>query len=319
LSGEVVGLLAALLWAVGSVLLTVGAKRLHVVPLNLVRCVVSTIFFWALLPLYGGFGALAGIPAVTWAWLAVSVLGLLVIGDTLYFRSLDLAGVSWAMPVANINPIWTVLLASLLVGEPLTWRLLAGALLVVAGIALLSRSPKKVGAGPVASEARQSARPLQASKPVVSNPHGHADPGAKDRRTGLLLALATSLLWAIGFIALKPGTADMHSVVANSIRQPMAMVMLLGLTLGQGRWRDLRRLDRRSWAIIIVASFIGTAVGTLLFIMAIQMAGSGRTAVLTAASPVMALPFSMLWLQERPTRWTILGTLLTVVGIGLVV
>jgi transporter family protein len=247
------------------------------------------------------------------------VLGLLVIGDTLYFRSLDLAGVSWAMPVANINPIWTVLLASLLVGEPLTWRLLAGALLVVAGIALLSRSPKKVGAGPVASEARQSARPLQASKPVVSNPHGHADPGAKDRRTGLLLALATSLLWAIGFIALKPGTADMHSVVANSIRQPMAMVMLLGLTLGQGRWRDLRRLDRRSWAIIIVASFIGTAVGTLLFIMAIQMAGSGRTAVLTAASPVMALPFSMLWLQERPTRWTILGTLLTVVGIGLVV
>jgi drug/metabolite transporter (DMT)-like permease len=197
------------------------------------------------------------------------------------------------MPVANINPLWAVLLAWLVVHEPLTWSLLAGAVLVVAGIVLISRPAGRVAAG----------NPL----------------GQKARRTGLLLALATSVLWAFGFIALKLGTAGIHSVVANSARQPMAMVILLGLTLAQGRWRDFRRLDRRSWALIIIASFVGTAVGTLLFIMAIQMAGAGRTAVLTASSPVMALPFSVLWLQERPTRWTLLGTLLTVIGIALVV
>ena len=292
MSGELIALFSALLWAIASVLLAVGTKRLHVLPLNLVRCIVSTAFFWALLPFYGGVEALASIPPGAWLWLAVSVLALLVVGDTLYFRSMDLAGVSWAMPVASINPLWAVLLAALFVGEPLTWSLLAGAVLVIAGVTLVSRP------------AGQATR----NKPV--DPHA--------RRVGLLLALVVSVLWAIGQVALRPATEGIHSVVANSVRQPMGALMMLGLTLVGGRWRDLRKLDRQSWVIIVVASLVGTGIGTLLFIMAIQMAGAGRTAILTATAPMMAIPFSMLWLKERPTRWTLAGTLLTAAGIGLV-
>ncbi len=292
MSGELVALLSALLWAVASVLLTIGAKRIHVVPLNLIRCVVSTAFFWALLPFYGGLDALAAIPSSAWIWLVVSVLGLLVVGDSLYFRSMDLAGVSWAMPIANVNPLWAVLLASVFVGEPLTWALLLGALLVIGGVVLVSRST----------------RTADSTSP--------ADPHA--RRTGLLLALLVSVLWATGQVALKPATAGIHSVVANSVRQPMGMLMLLGLSLFQGRWRQLRTLDRKSWTVIIVASLVGTGVGSLLFILAIQTAGAGRTAVLTSTAPLLAMPFSVLWLHERPTRWTLVGTLLTSAGIALV-
>jgi drug/metabolite transporter (DMT)-like permease len=293
LSGELVALLSALLWAGASVLLAMGARRVHVVPLNLVRCVVSTTFFWALLPFYGGLDALADIPASAWPWLVVSVLGLLVVGDTLYFRSMDLAGVSWALPVASVNPLWAVLLAAFFLGEPLTGSLLLGALLVVAGIVLVSRTAGARGDG------------------VPQDPRA--------RRTGLLLALLVSVLWAIGQVALKPATAGMHSVVANSVRQPLGLLMLLGLSLVRGRWRELKGLDWRSWAVILVASLVGTGFGTLFFIMAIQMAGAGRTAILTATAPLMAIPFSVLWLRERPTRWTLAGTVLTTVGIALVV
>ncbi len=292
MSGELVALVSALLWAVASVLLTIGAKRIHVVPLNLIRCAIATAFFWALLPFYGGLDALAAIPSSAWIWLVVSVLGLLVVGDSLYFRSMDLAGVSWAMPIANVNPLWAVILASVFVGEPLTWALLLGALLVIGGVVLVSRSTRTAGSA------------------------GPTDPNA--RRAGLLLALLVSVLWAIGQVALKPATAGMHSVVANSVRQPMGMLMLLGLTLFQGRWRQLRTLDRRSWAVIIVASLVGTGMGSLLFILAIQTAGAGRTSVLTSTAPLIAMPFSMLWLHERPTRWTVVGTLLTSAGIALV-
>jgi drug/metabolite transporter (DMT)-like permease len=270
-----------------------GAKRLHVVPLNLARCLISTAFFWALLPFYGGLQALVAIPWSAWLWLVVSVLGLLVVGDTLYFRSMDLAGVSWAMPLASITPLWVVLLASLFVEEPLTWSLLVGALLVIAGVVLVSRPTGGT----------------TASNPI----------DGKSRRVGLLMALGVSVLWAIGQVALKPATEGMHSVVANSIRQPLAAVMLLALTLPQGRWRDFRSLDRRSWAIIVLASLLSTGLGTLLFVMAIQIAGAGKTAVLGATAPMVAIPFSMLWLHERPTRWTLLGTLLTAVGIVMVV
>jgi drug/metabolite transporter (DMT)-like permease len=225
-------------------------------------------------------------------WLVVSVLGLLVVGDTLYFRSLDLAGVSWAMPVASINPLWAVLLAALFVGEPLSWSLLLGALLVVAGVTLLNKPAGQASNG-------------QAIAPQA-------------RRTGLLLAFVVSILWAGGQVALKPATAGMTSVVANSVRQPMGMLMLLGLNLTQGRLHELKKLDRKSWLVILVASFIGTGIGTLLFIMAIQITGAGRTAILSSTAPLLAMPFSMLWLRERPSRWTVAGTLLTVVGVGLV-
>jgi transporter family protein len=292
LDGLLIALFSALLWAVASVVITVGAKRLHVVPLNLIRCLVSTSFFWILLPFYGGLSALAAIPPAAWLWLVISVMGLLVIGDTLYFRSMDLAGVSWAMPVASISPLWVVLMAAIFLDEPLTWSLLLGAVLVVLGVFLLN-----------VTGARDSRR-------------GGVLPHS--RRAGLWLALVVSVLWAVGQVALKPATAGMHSVVANSVRQPLGFAVLLVLTAVRGEWRELRRLDRKSLLTIVVASLIGTGFGTLFFVMAIQQAGAGRTAVLTSTAPLMAIPFSMLWLQERPTRWTLAGSLLTTVGIGLV-
>jgi drug/metabolite transporter (DMT)-like permease len=186
-----------------------------------------------------------------------------------------------------------VLLAWVFLDEPLSWTLVLGALLVIAGVVLVSRS-----AGPV----------------VVDRP---VDPG--DRRRGILLALLVSVLWAVGQVVLRPATEGVHSVVANSVRQPLGMLMLLVLTLRQGRWRALRKLDRQSWVVIGVASLVGTGVGSLFFVLAIQLAGVGRTAVLTSTAPLLAIPFSMLWLHERPTRWTLAGTMLTTLGIVLVV
>ncbi|MCA1670303.1 MAG: DMT family transporter [Thermomicrobia bacterium] len=50
-----------------------------------------------------------------------------------------------------------------------------------------------------------------------------------------------------------------------------------------------------------------------------KIAGAGRTAVLGATAPLFALPLSMLVLGERPGLRAVMGTLLTVVGIALVV
>lgn len=291
MSGEAIALISALLWAFSSVLMGWGVKRLHVVPLNLIRCAVSTAFFWSLLPFFGGLEAIAAIPAEQWLWLFLSVVALLIVGDLLYFRSLDMAGVSWTMPVASINPLWAVLLAALFVDEPLSWRLLAGTILVIAGIILVSRST-----------------PSGKTKSV----------DARRQRIGLLLALLTSVAWGIGQVILKPATEGMESVVANSIRQPMAALMMLGLALTRGRFKDLRELDRRSWLAIVAASLVGTGLGSLLFVLSIQMVGAGRTAVLTSTAPLMAIPLAVLVLRERPNLWTLIGALLATAGIILV-
>lgn len=335
MSGELMVLLSALLWAMMSVMLTVVAKKLDVVPLNFVRCVVSTIFFWALLPFFGGLSALAAIPPSNWLWLTVSVLALLVVGDTLYFRSMDLAGVSWAMPISSINPLWSVLLAAVFVSEPLTWSLLGGAFFVVLGTILVSRSAGQVGKGAPTS-ADRSVDTTRLLELHSEGTHSKVDAGLeggerreqerlgrprdpRNRRKGLLLALLVSVMWAVGAVSLKPATAGLHSVVANSVRQPMGMLILLGLTIFRGQWRELRGVDGKSLRIIIVAALLGTALGSLFLVMAVQLVGAGRAAVLSSTSPLMAIPFSVWWLQERPTRWTMAGTLLATAGIVMVV
>lgn len=293
MSGELAAILSALAWASSSVLMTMSAKRLHVVPLNLVRSTVSLVFYLALLPFFGGFQALADYPLSHLPWLAVSVLALLVVGDTLFYKSMHLAGVSWAMPVTSINPLWAVLLAALLVGEPLTWPLAVGALLVVVGTVLVSRST------------------------------GHASSGnparGKARRAGLVMALAVSGLWAIGQVSLKPATEGVNVIVVNNLRLLLGALILLAMTMARGQWAEFRSLDRRSWAVLIIAGLLGAGLAGLFFILAIQRIGAGRTAVVTSIAPILALPFSIVWLRERPTRWTLVGTLLTVVGIALVV
>jgi len=293
LSGELAAILSALAWASSSVLMTMSAKRLHVVPLNLVRSTVSFVFYLALLPFFGGFQALADYPLSQLPWLVVSVLALLVVGDTLFYRSMHLAGVSWAMPVTSISPLWAVFLAALVVGEPLTWSLAVGALLVVAGTVLVSRSTGHASSG---------------------NPSA-----GKARRTGLIIALAVSVLWAVGHVSLKPATEGVNVIVVNNLRQPLGALILLGMTMARGPWTAFKSLDRSSWAVLLIAGLLGAGLAGFFFILAIQRMGAGRTAVVTSIAPILALPFSIFWLRERPTRWTLAGTLLTVVGIALVV
>ncbi|MFC2029159.1 DMT family transporter [Chloroflexota bacterium] len=293
MSGEVAAMLSALAWASSSVLMTVSAKRLHVIPLNLVRAAVSALFFLALLPFFGGFQAVVAIPSSQWPWLLLSTLALLVVGDTLFYQSTHLAGVSWAMPVSNINPLWAVLLAALVLGEPLSWSLAAGALLVVAGTVLVGRS---------------------------TGPAERANPaGGRARRKGLIIALAVSVIWGVGHVMLKPATEGIPAVVANSFRQPLGVLILLGMMMVRGRWAEFKVLDRKSWAVLLLVGLLGGGLAGLFFIIAVQQIGAGRTTVLASVAPILALPFSIMWLRERPTRWTVVGTILTVVGIVLVV
>jgi drug/metabolite transporter (DMT)-like permease len=67
-----------------------------------------------------------------------------------------------------------------------------------------------------------------------------------------------------------------------------------------------------------MAGILGTGIGSVLFIYAVEDLGAARTAFLTTSAPVFALPMGMIFLRERLTPRIILGTLLTIAGIWLV-
>jgi len=96
---------------------------------------------------------------------------------------------------------------------------------------------------------------------------------------------------------------------------------MLVLYLLAARPQDLRRAaaSRLDLAIIAGAGLGGMAAGSLLYVYALLEAGAARAAVLSASSPLFAIPLAMLFLGEALTRRLLAGTAACVLGIALVV
>ncbi|HEY2794273.1 MAG TPA: DMT family transporter, partial [Micromonosporaceae bacterium] len=76
---------------------------------------------------------------------SVAFLGLLSTGIAyvLYFRLIGDAGATTASAVNYVVPIFAVLTSALLLGEPVTWNLVAGGLVVLAGMAYAENRLKR--------------------------------------------------------------------------------------------------------------------------------------------------------------------------------
>ena len=91
-------------------------------------------------------GALAYPPS---AWLALGYLGMFgtVIGFLWYFQGIQAIGPSRAAVFINFVPVNGVLLATLILGEPLTLSLLSGGALVISGSYLANAVPRHKAMG----------------------------------------------------------------------------------------------------------------------------------------------------------------------------
>jgi len=112
----------------------------------------------------------------------------------------------------------------------------------------------------------------------------------------------------------------MDPLVAAAIRMSSATIVLLPLTLSQRKrgTLQLRRYGYRSLALTLTSGIIDYSVGMVLFIIAIQLIGAGKTVVLAATSPLLLLPFSVFILKEKLTRLNLIGIITGIVGIYLV-
>jgi drug/metabolite transporter (DMT)-like permease len=104
------------------------------------------------------------------------------------------------------------------------------------------------------------------------------------------------------------------------VRTPIGAAGLLLVSFTSRRARLLAVIaDRQQLAIIAVAGIVGTALGSLCYVYAVVEVGAARAAVLSATSPLMALPLAVLFLKERITARVAVGTVACVAGIALVV
>jgi drug/metabolite transporter (DMT)-like permease len=225
-------------------------------------------------------------------FLSASVLCGIVIGDTIYLVSQEMVGVSHAFPIAMSYPILTLALTTFFLGETLVLGRLTGAVVTVVGIILISREQDKSCDG--------------------------NDPGETRNVPGILLAMMTSLLYAMGATFLQVGVSDTDPVAANFVRVFVGSVALVPV-FGTAAWRGMPMPSARATKLIAITGFLGMGIGSLLYVMAVKLAGAAVTSVVGATAPLFAVPISVLFLKEKLGRTASVGIVATVVGVVLVV
>ncbi len=293
MTGSILALTAALSWAVSSTILKFLTARIDTILLNTVRLCVTSLLLLAFILLSGRGDELANTPFRSLAFLMASGIVALAVGDTVYIKSLSYLNVSQAFPIAQCaNPVVTMTLAILLLGERVTWVTGLGTLFVLAGIYLITRKP-------LASRLKTT--------DVISV-------------KGIMLALTAGVGWAIAAVTIKLGAVNQDPIVAAAIRISTAAVVLLVFNLSrkQNAATQLKSFSSRSLLLTIASGIIDYGVGIVVFIVAIQLIGAGKTVVLVATSPLLLLPFSILILKEKVTRLTLAGIVSGIAGIVLV-
>lgn len=131
-------LLAAVAAAATAILAKIGVGA---VPSNLATALRTSFILplvWALVLARGELGALKTASTQTFLFLGLSAAAT-GISWLAYFKALQLAPASHVAPIDKLSLPLTIALAALVLGEPLSWRLVLGVVLMAAG-ALLTLS-----------------------------------------------------------------------------------------------------------------------------------------------------------------------------------
>lgn len=255
----------------------------------LVVVVVDTLLY-SLALLARGKVPFVGLPLETAAVFVVAGVFGTSLGRLAIFAGNDRVGASVSSAVVSARPLFATALAVGFLGEPVSLATIAGVLVLVVGLAVLSLA--KGG-----------------------------DISGWDSRD-LLMPLAAAVTFAIGNVLRRfglqlGGTTALEAVALNEFA---ALVALGGYVVVAGR-RDVLDAPRRTYGVFAVSGTM-TAVALLAMFTALSLP-EGRVAVvdpLIATAPLFTTVFSYFLLSdlERVTRGIVAGAVLVVAGAALV-
>lgn len=266
-----------------AILAKIGMEKVDSTLATALRTVVVLGFSWLMVFVAGAQAGLARISGYTLCFLVLS--GLATGASWLcYFRALQLGDVNKVAPIDKSSTVLTILLAFLLLGEPITPPKAAGVLGIGAGTLLM----------------------LDRKAPAS---------GAKQGRGWLFYAVLSAVFASLTSIFGKIGVSGVDSNLGTTIRTVVVLAMAWLMVLITGQQRGLRRLSRKNW-LFLVLSGVTTGLSWLCYYRALQDGPASVVVPIDKLSIAVTIAFSALLLHEKLTRRAAMGLALILAGTG---
>ena len=274
---------AAAAWAIGMTAAKPGVRYMDLVTYTLARWLLVSV----LALVYALVTQRLAFPG-WWPILLAAGAGIIdsTFGGIFYLLAMERTSAHQTTTLSSTAPLWGVLGAVLVLGEPLLWRVVIAAILVIAGAVFLT-------------ERRQSARP----KALL----------------GAGFALITGILWGFAEtvpakLALQSGMSPETLLLVFSLAGALGMFALLPIL----RPRIPRRVERRGVIFVVLSAVGGAFLGWLLWLHALSLAPASVISPVRGSTLLFAFIYSVLFLRERPTPRAFIGIALVATGVLLV-
>ena len=297
--GELISIGVAFSWTATALLSEFGSKRLGNLTLNVLRMLLALLFslvlFWVVmgspLPPIGSMEACG--------WMLLSGLVGYVIGDFCLFQCYIIIGSRYGQLFMTLAPLSAALMAWVTLGQQMTMMSIVAMLVTLTGIGI-----SVIGRGE------------------------HHKVSLKLPTNGVLFAVGAAVCQGVGLVLSKIGmdhyqTSDIPEWLipfsANFFRCVAGIIGFMLLLYWREGFAPLRTAmhDRKGLTVATATTIFGPFVGVGFSLMAVQYTDAGIASTLMAMTPVIILLPSY-WLFGQKITWrSVLGALISVVGVSL--
>ena len=267
---------------VTAILAKCGIRKTDSTVATAIRTIVVLAFAWLMVFVVGSQDQLRDIGGVTLLFLVLS--GLATGASWLcYFKALQLGDINKVVPIDKSSTVLTILLAFLLLGEPIGLFQGIGVVLIALGtILMIEKKPQAEG-------------------------------GETQGRGWMLYAFGSAVFASLTAILGKVGIQGVESNLGTAVRTGVVLVMAWVMVLVTGKAREVGQVPRRELGFICLSG-LATGASWLCYYRALQDGPASVVVPIDKLSILVTVAFSYVVFHEKLTRRSGWGLALIVAG-----
>ena len=272
---------SALFAGATSILAKCGIKKTDSTVATAIRTIVVLLMSFVMVLLVGSLDGIKSISPKTWIFLVLS--GLATGASWLcYFRALGAGDVNKVVPIDKSSTILTILLAFLVLGEPISWLKGICVVLIGAGTFLMIEKKKTDGEKEI-------------------------------KRSWLLYAILSAVFAALTSILGKIGISGVESNLGTMIRTAVVLVMSWMMVFVTGKAKEARRIPGKELGFICLSG-LATGGSWLCYYKALRDGLASVVVPIDKLSILVTIAFSCFVFKEKLSRKALVGLILIVAG-----
>ena len=273
---------SALFAGATAILAKCGIRKTDSTVATAIRTIVVLVFAWIMVLVAGSQDQLGSLGGTTLLFLILS--GLATGASWLcYFRALQIGDINKVVPIDKSSTVLTILLAFLLLGEPI-------GLFQGIGVAL-------IGVGTF----------------LMIEPKPAAERAAPQTRGWMLYAFGSAICASLTAILGKVGIQGVESNLGTAVRTGVVLVMAWLMVLVTGKTNLVKQVPRRELGFICLSG-LATGASWLCYYRALQDGPASVVVPIDKLSILVTVAFSYLVFHERLTARSGWGLVLVTAG-----